>query len=94
MELNKNKFAFAASIVMGALYVSCLALSYIAPVFTLKMFGLLIHLINLESLASGMSITILGAILGFMQSVVYTFVLVWIFAGIYNKLIKDGGLKA
>lgn len=93
MELNKNKFALAASVVMGILYVVCLALSYFAPVFTLKAFGLLIHLINLESLASGMSITTWGVILGFAQSVIYTFVLVWIFAGIYNKLIKDGGLK-
>lgn len=89
MKLNKNMFALSASIVMGILYIICLALSYFAPVFTLRAFGFLIHLINLESLASGMSITLLGVVLGFAQTIVYTFAVVWIFSAIYNKLTEN-----
>lgn len=85
MQLNTKAFAYASATVMGVVDIVCAFVSLLAPDLALKLFGWLAHLVNVEQLAQGVSITWGGLIAGFIQAVVYGFLVGWIFAWTYNR---------
>ncbi|MBI2624358.1 hypothetical protein HYW67_02585 [Candidatus Parcubacteria bacterium] len=89
MQLNTKAFAYASATVMGAVDIVCALVSLLAPDLALKLFGWLAHLVNVERLADGASITFGGLIAGFVQAVVYGFLVGWIFAWTYNRFAAN-----
>ncbi|MEK7460563.1 MAG: DUF5676 family membrane protein [Patescibacteria group bacterium] len=88
MELNTQKFALAAAETAGILYIACALFVAVAPELAMTLLGWLAHLTNTDALAR--SVTMSGAILGFIQVVVYVYIAVWIFTSLYNRAIKKG----
>lgn len=84
MELDKNKFAMAASAVMGVWYVICAALVVIAPDLAMKLFSWMVHLVNLEAGVVGFP----ESIYGFIEVVVLTYVTAYVFAWLHNRFMK------
>ncbi|KKQ34240.1 MAG: hypothetical protein US50_C0056G0008, partial [Candidatus Nomurabacteria bacterium GW2011_GWB1_37_5] len=80
MQLNTNKFAMAAGGTMGIVYVVCAIFVAIAPDFAMKLFGWLVHLVNVDKFAGDVQITLGGFIIGLVQAVIYTYVGALIFA--------------
>ncbi|MEK7567187.1 MAG: DUF5676 family membrane protein [Patescibacteria group bacterium] len=89
MELDKNKFSIAASATMGIVYVVCAVFVALWPDFTLKLFGWLAHLVNVDKFAGDVRITALGFTMGLLQAVVYTYVGAFIFVWLHNRSIKS-----
>lgn len=89
MEFNKNKFALAAAGAMGIAYVICAAFTALWPAVALKFLGWMVHLVNVEKFASGVQVTFGGFILGLLPIVFYAYILGWLFAWFYNRLLKS-----
>lgn len=83
MELNKNKFAFAATGVMGVWYLICATLVALAPDLALTLFSWMVHLVNLEA-----GISFPEAIYGFIEVVVLTYITTYVFAWLHNRSIQ------
>lgn len=88
MELNKNKFALAASGTVGILYIVCAGLVAIAPGFVLKLLGGVAHLVNVDKFAGDVQITLTSVGMGLIQIIVYSYIAAFLFSWIYNKLVK------
>lgn len=88
MELDKNKLALAASGTVGIAYVVCAIFTYLWPEVAVSLLGFVFHVLNMEKLAGGVEFSLWSAIIGLLQVVIYTFINIWIFAWIYNALIK------
>ncbi len=84
-QINKNGFALAAAIVMGAGYVLCAIFVAFWPNFALRLFGWLVHLVNVEKFAGDVAITFVGFIWGLVQTVIYTYIGAWLIAWLHNK---------
>lgn len=84
MELNKNKFAMAAAGTMGIWYLICAAIVAVAPDLGLTLFGWLVHLVNLETAA----ITWGGFFAGFVEILILSYLMGWVFAWIHNWSAK------
>ena len=85
MALHTKAFAFASAAVMGLVYVVCAFVSLVAPDAALKLFGWLVHLVNLEQFAGSVRVSAGGLVVGFAQAVIYGFVIGWVFAWFYNR---------
>lgn len=83
MELNKNKFAQAAAVTMGAWYIICAAFVALAPDLAARLFSWMVHLVNVEA-----GIGFPGAIYGFIEVVVLTYLTAFIFAWLHNRSMK------
>ena len=83
MELNKNKFALAAAKVLGVWYVICALLVALAPNLAVKLFGWMVHLINLEP-----GVSFPEVIYGFIEVIILTYVSAYVFAWLHNRAIK------
>ena len=88
MELDKNKFALAAAGTLGIVYVVCAVFVWLSPNFALKLFGWLVHLVNVDKFAGDVVITATGFIVGLVQILVYSYVGAWIFAWLHNRFMK------
>ena len=88
MKLEVQKFALAAAVTMGAIYAVCAAFVALWPDFALQLFGWLIHLVNVEKFAGDVQITVIGFVIGLIQAIVYTYVVMLIFAWLHNKFLK------
>lgn len=89
MELNEKKFALAAAKTMGIWYILCATLVAVAPALAMKLFGWMVHLVNLDSAVSA-GVTLGGFIVGFLEVVVLAYATAWLFVTIYNRLLKQG----
>ncbi|OHA23630.1 MAG: hypothetical protein A3G52_02675 [Candidatus Taylorbacteria bacterium RIFCSPLOWO2_12_FULL_43_20] len=89
MELNKNKFSLAAAGAMGIVYVVCAVFVALWPEFSLKLFGWLVHLVNVDKFAGDVAITTFGFTAGLAQSLIYTYVGAWIFAWLHNRFMRQ-----
>ena len=87
MELNKNKFALAAAHTMGIFYAVCAVFVALMPDFSLRLFGWLVHLVNVDKFAGDVSITLTGFVIGLIQVWVYTYVGAWIFGWLHNRSV-------
>jgi len=83
MELNKNKFALAATEVMGVWYIICAFLVALFPELTLKLFSWIVHLVNLEAGVSGFP----EAIYGLIEVIVLTYATAYVFAWLHNRAV-------
>lgn len=89
MQLNINKFAIAAGGAMGIIYAVCAAFVSLWPDFSLKLFGWLVHLVNVDKFATGITgITFGGFIIGLLQAVIYTYLGALIFGWLHNHFMK------
>ncbi len=84
MEIDKNKFALAAALVLSAWSVICAAVVSIAPNLAVTLFSWIIHLVNLEPA----NITLAGFIGGLVQVFIYTYITAWVFAYLHNRFLK------
>lgn len=89
MELHAKNFALAAAKVMGVWYVVCAAFVAVAPTLALKLFSWMVHLVNLDSAVSA-GVTLGGFVVGFLEVVALAYATAWLFATIYNRLLKQG----
>lgn len=89
MELQKNKFAMAGAGVMGIVYVVCAIFVALWPDFAMRLFGWLVHLVNVDKFAGDVAITAGGFIIGLVQILVYTYVVAWLFAWLHNRSVKN-----
>ena len=85
MKLDVNKFSLAAAGTMGIVYVVCAAFVTLFPVFSLQLFGWLVHLVNVDKFAGDVQITALGFILGLLQAIAYTYAGALLFAWLHNN---------
>lgn len=88
MQLNSKSFALATAITMGIMYSACVVLVAIAPTFALQLVGWLAHIVNIDTFAGDVQLTISGVLLGLIEIIIYTFIAGWILAGLYNKFTK------
>ncbi len=88
MELDKNKFALAASAALGIVYVVCAVFVTLWPDFSLKLFGWLVHLVNVDKFAGGVAVTASGLIIGLVQVLVYSYIIGYLFAWLHNRFLK------
>ncbi len=88
MDLNIKKFSWAAANTMGLLYVVCAAFVALWPEFSLRLFGWLIHLVNVDKFAGDVQITVGGFIAGLVQAWVYTYIGAYIFGWLHNRSVK------
>ncbi len=82
MELNKKKFALAATEVMSVWYVICAALVALAPELALKLFGWMVHLVNLQA-----GVSFPEVIYGFVEVIILTYVTTYVFAWLHNRAV-------
>ncbi len=87
-KINKKGFALAVAIVMGVIYVICAVFVALWPDFSLKLFGWLVHLVNVEKFAGDVAVTFGGFLGGLVQSFVYTYIGAWFIAWLHNKFCK------
>lgn len=83
MKIEKNKFALAAAGTLGVIYIICAIVVALAPALAVKLFGWLIHLVNADQFAIG--VTAGGAIIGLIQVLVYTYLTAFVFAWLHNR---------
>ncbi len=84
MELNKNKFALAASFTMGAWYLVCALLVALAPDLAMTLFSWMVHLVNLQ--AADLTWTAFFA--GLVEILVLSYLTGWVFAAAHNWAAK------
>ena len=84
MELDKNKFALAASAVMGVWYIICAILVALVPDLAMKLFSYMVHLVNLEAGIVGFP----EATYGFIEVVILTYITAYLFAWLHNRFMK------
>lgn len=88
MQLNKNKFSLAASLVMGIIYVVCAVFVLLWSEFALQLFGWLVHLVNVDKFTGDVNVTAFGFVIGLLQAMVYTYIGAYLFAWLHNKFVK------
>lgn len=88
MNLNANKFSLSGAGTVAILYVVCALVVWLAPDLASKLIGNVTHLVNIQQLLAGAEITLQGVLLGLVQVVVYTYIALFIFAWLYNKLVE------
>ena len=84
MELNKKRFAFAATEVMSVWYVICAMLVATIPNTAEKLFSWMVHLVNVQS-----GISFPEVIYGFVEVAVLTYITAYVFAWLHNRSIKN-----
>lgn len=87
-QMNVNGFALAAAGVMGIIYLLCTVFVAVAPDLALKLFGTLVHLVNLDK-AADVRLTFGGFLAGLIQAVLYTYIGAWLLAFLHNKFCKQ-----
>lgn len=82
MELNKSKFSLAAAEIMGVWYVICALLVTLVPELAMKLFGWMVHLVNLE-----VGISFPEVVYGFIEVVILTYITAYVFAWLHNRSV-------
>lgn len=88
MEINKNKFGLALTGTMTVAYVICALFTVIAPDLALKFLGWMVHLVNVDKFAGGVEVAFGSFVLGLLPIVFYSYLVGWLFAWMYNGLLK------
>ena len=83
-KLNPKKVALSLASVAGIVYIICAILVAIAPAWTVNTFGALFHGIDITKIATIPTLT--GTIIGFVEIIVLSLIVGWLFAVIYNKI--------
>mgnify|MGYP003396252039 CR=1 FL=1 len=83
MELHKNKFALAGAEVMALWYVICATFVALAPDLAVKLFGWMVHLVDLKP-----GVSFPEVIYGFIEVVVLTYITAYVFAWLHNRSVQ------
>jgi len=83
MQLNIKKFASAAAITMGVVYVVCAAFVALFPAFATTLLGWLVHLVDLETRTLTW-----GGFLGLVQAILYTYLAGLLFGWLHNRSVQ------
>lgn len=83
-KLNIKKVSLSLATVSGILYVLCAILFAIAPQTALSLSKDLFHGIDITQIAK--NTTLEGTIIGFVEIIVLSLLVGWLFAVIYNYL--------
>lgn len=86
MKINANQFALSASFAMGTFYAVCALFVYMWPTYSLKLIADLMHLSSLEPLTPYFQVTLTNFVSGLAQSIVYTYIFVYLWIFIFNVL--------
>lgn len=88
MKLQTQKFALAAMITMGLVYITCTIFVALFPEISTKFLGWLLHLTNTDELARGQNVTFPGALAALIQVMFYAYLTAWIFSVLHNKFTE------
>ena len=86
-QIHVAGFALAAATVMAGVYILCTIFVALWPDWALKLFGTLVHLVNLEK-AGDMRLTFAGFLAGLIQASLYTYLGAWLIAWLHNKFCE------
>ncbi len=86
-ELNPKVVSFSLAIISGITYVLCAVFFVLAPQATLGFFKEMFHGIDITKIAVP-SVPLGSAVFGFVEIVVFSLIAGWLFAAIYNYLLK------
>lgn len=84
-NLSQKRVALTLAIISGMLYIVCAVLFAVAPELTLKFFSKIFHGIDITRIAST-TIPLSSTLIGFAEIVVFSLIVGWLFAVIYNKI--------
>ena len=82
MELNKKKFALAATEVMSIWYIICALLVALVPGLVLKLFSWIVHLVNVQA-----GVSFPEVIYGFIEVIILTYITAYVFAWLHNRAV-------
>ena len=88
-KINIRGFAKAVACIIGLVYVVCAIFVTLWPDLALRLFGWLVHLVNIDKFAGDVNITAGGFIAGLVQIVIYSYVIAWLIAWLHNKFCKS-----
>jgi len=88
MQLHPRAFAAAAAASMGICYVICAGFVVTWPQHALDLTASLFHLRSLELFEPYLQITPANFMSGLIQSMLYTYVYVWLLTAIYNIFVR------
>lgn len=88
MALNKQKLALASAATFGVVYIVCAVFVIVAPDFALQLLGWVTHIVNVDKFAGDVAITPGGLAAGFIQILVYAYLVAWLFAWFYNRFSR------
>ncbi|HLC73188.1 MAG TPA: DUF5676 family membrane protein [Candidatus Nanoarchaeia archaeon] len=86
-KLDEKIVAKTLAVVFGAVYILCVILFTVATQGTLKLFSYMFHGIDITKIAAT-NLSLGGALIGFIETIVLSFAIGWAFAAVYNKLQK------
>ena len=87
-KINAKGFAKATAGIMGLVYAVCAIFVVLWPDFALRLFGWLVHLVNVDKFAGDVAMTFGGFLAGLAQVVIYSYIVAWLVARIHNKFCK------
>lgn len=87
-KIDAGGFAKAAASIMGLVYIVCAIFVALWPDFALRLFGWLVHLVNVDKFAGDVAITFGGFIIGLIQVVIYSYIVALLVAWLHNKFCK------
>lgn len=84
-KLKPKAVGYALAGVAGIVSLACLVLVVIAKGLATSLFGAIFHGIDISQITAD-NITIISAVIGFVEVIVIGFISGWLFAVIYNRL--------
>ncbi len=88
MKLQTQKFALAAMITMGIVYIICTIFVALFPETSTQFLGWLLHLTNTDGLARGQNVTLGGSLAALVQVMFYTYLTALVFSVLHNKFTE------
>lgn len=88
MKLDPKGFANASAIIVGVIYVVCAALTVVAPDFLISLGNSWVHALDIAKIKD-INITFGSFLYGLASIMIFAWVVDYLFAVVYNKLIKQ-----
>lgn len=88
-KLNPKVVAMTLAITSGIIYIICAVLFIVSPVGALNLFKDMFHGIDITQIGKT-NITFGSAVAGFVETIILALIVGWLFAVIYNKMLKKG----
>ena len=86
-KLDGKIVAKTLAVVFGIIYILCVILFTVAAQGTLNLFSYMFHGVDITKIAAT-SLSFGGALIGFIETIVLSYAIGWVFAVVYNKLQK------
>ncbi len=86
-ELNPKAVSFSLAIISGVSYLLCAIFFALAPQTALNFFKGMFHGLDITKIAAS-SVPLFSVVIGFVEIVVFSLIAGWLFAVIYNYLLK------